>query len=70
MVAVTTGRVAVDPVGWTLLVGTVVALGVSVAVRRAAWREPSGPVPFSVDGALAEPDAVATGKPVIPGDRC
>ncbi|WP_426594300.1 MFS transporter [Cellulomonas sp. McL0617] len=66
LVAVTTGRVSVEPIGWTLLVGTAVALCVSVAVRRAAWSEPSGAVPFAVEAALAEPDAVSTGKPVIP----
>jgi len=56
----------VEPVGWTLLAGTVVAVSACLAVRRAAWREPSAPVPFSVDAALAEPDSVAVGKPVIP----
>ena len=66
MVAVASGRVSVEPVGWTLLVGTVVAVSACLAVRRAAWREPSAPVPFSVDAALAEPDSVAVGKPVIP----
>lgn len=66
LVAIATGRVSVDPVGWTLLVGTVVALSACVAVRRSAWREPSDPVPLSVDGALAETEADVPGKPVIP----
>jgi len=66
MVAVASGRVATEPVGWILLVGTVVAVSACLAVRRSAWREPSAPVPFSVDAALAEPDSVSLGKPVIP----
>jgi MFS family permease len=70
LVAVATGRVSVEPVGWTLLVGPVVALGACLAVRRAAWREPSVtapvPAPLSVDGALAAPEPESADKPVIP----
>ena len=67
LVAVSTGRVSTDPVGWTLLVGTVVALCVSVAVRRAAWREPLGT--GAVLGRRARwPSRTPSspGKPVIP----
>ncbi|WP_051275023.1 MFS transporter [Cellulomonas sp. URHD0024] len=67
MVAVATGRISADPIGWTLLVGTVVAVGVCLIVRRSAWREQSDPVPFSVDAALADTEAAQDArKPVIP----
>ena len=68
MVAVSTGRVSVEPIGWTLLVGTIVALAASVAVRRAAWREPAPDttVPVSLDATVLAVEDEEPSKPVIP----
>ncbi len=61
LVAVATGRVSIEPIGWTLLVGTVVALCASLVVRRAAWREPAVAAPVEADAAVGP-----SVKPVIP----
>lgn len=68
MVAVATDRVPVEPVGWTLLVGTIVALAASFTVRRSAWREPAADtiVPVSLDATTLAVEDEAPGKPVIP----
>ncbi|WP_051639934.1 MFS transporter [Cellulomonas sp. URHE0023] len=64
MVAVATGRVPAEPVGWTLLAGVVVALSACLAVRRSAWSDAAAPA--QVDGPVGASDEESAGKPVIP----